>query len=274
MSDYDLQTIITENQNIKHTTDERIRKSSKDFIHLALESSTDFDIQIVQAGPHLIRSAEICINQIEIQLNIIRTLSVLSEHDSCCNAIVAMSPRLAILLGPILINDSPNRTRKMNNDENATFLSNKLLGLVNRIGYILGNIMAKSDSARQCFYNNDAAMEYLLKALEYHTSDEMMFRRLKNDAINDDTRNVDDDTPNDHQIDTVIDVVIKLIRVVANLSVNAEVGYKLANLHQFGTIFLNILNMLNKYQMNFVCIQQQYCYIAIMTLLFRMPAND
>lgn len=257
MSDYDLQTIITENQNMKHTTDERIRKSSKDFIHLALESSNDFHIQVVQAGPHLVRSAEICINQIEIQLNIIRTLSVLSEHDSCCNDIAAMSPRLAILLGPILI-DSPNRKRKMNNNENATFLSNKLLGLVNRIGYILGNIMAKSDSARQCFYNNDAAMEYLFKALEYYTSDEMMFRRLKNDAINDDVRNVDDDTPNDHQIDTVIDVVIKFIRVVANLSVNAEVGYKLANFHQFGTIFLNILNMLNKYQMNFVCIQQQY----------------
>lgn len=246
-----------ENQNIKHTTDERIRKSSKDFIHLALESSNDFDIQIVYAGPHLIRSAEICINQIEIQLNIIRTLSVLSEHDSCCNAIAAMSPRLAILLGPILMENSPNRIRKkMNNDdENATLLSNKLLGLVNRIGYILGNIMAKSDSARLCFYNNDAAMEYLVKALEYHTSDEIiMFRRLKNDTINDDVRNVDDDTLNDHQIDTVIDVVIKFIRVVANLSVNADVGYKLANFHQFGTIFLNILNMLNKYQMNFVCI--------------------
>lgn len=282
MSDNDLQTMISENLRLSPTTmmasttmatptstpmaDINSRRSSKtkDLIYLAVESSTDFHIQVIQAGPHLIRSAEICIDQIEVQLCIIRTLSILSEHDSCCNVIADMSARLGILLGPILI-DLPEHEKNPishNSIENCrTFTSNKSLGLLNRIGYILGNIMAKSDTARQCFYNNDVAMEYLLKTLEYYTNDELMFKRIKSGLItnDDDERNPDEGTSNENQIDTVIDVVIKLIRVIANLSVNAGVGYKLANFHQLGTIFLSILNTINKYQMNFVCIFE-LCY--------------
>lgn len=261
MSDYDLKKIISE--NLKQSNGERRSSKTKELLHLALESSTDFDVQVVQAGSHLIRSAEISIDQIEVQFSIIRTLSVLSEHDSCCNAISDMSPRLGILLGPILIALPNQKHNQQNNSTEAmstatAFMSNKSLGLLNRIGYILGNIMSKSDSARQCFYNNDVALEYLLKTLEYYANDELMFKRIKSALINDDIRCDADEitaTTNECQIDTVIDVVIKLIRVVANLSVNAEVGYKLANFHQLGTILLTILNTINKYHMNFVRIR-------------------
>lgn len=41
--------------------------------------------------------------------------------------------------------------------------------------------------------------------------------------------------------DTVMDVLIKLIRVIANMSVNSEVGYGLSMRHPLGVVLLNVL---------------------------------
>lgn len=41
--------------------------------------------------------------------------------------------------------------------------------------------------------------------------------------------------------DTVMDVLIKLIRVIANMSVNAEVGFGLSLRHPLGVVLLNVL---------------------------------
>lgn len=220
-----------------------------------METSNDFDGQITLAGPHLVRAAEICINQTEVQLSIIRTLSILSEHDSCCDGISDMAPRLGILLGPLLV-DLPNDWEKNATSSHASFTSNnnnntnKSLSVLNRIGYILGNIMAKSDMARQQFYNNEPAMEYLLNCLEYYGNESLMLMRRTRGLITNEMSN--NDNASDFQIDTVTDVVIKLIRVIANLSVNAEVGYKLANQHQLGAILLTLLNTINKQRENLV----------------------
>lgn len=98
------------------------------------------DTQLALAAPHLVRAAEICLAEIEVQTNIVRTLSVLSEQDKCCEQLVELAPRLGILLGPC-----PN---KMNFLERANEVTGKPFGMLSRIGYILGNIMAKSDAAR------------------------------------------------------------------------------------------------------------------------------
>lgn len=92
------------------------------------------DIQLELAGPHLVRAAEICIGETEVQANIIRTLSVLSEMDSCCAALAETVPRLGVLLGPC--------------GEGNVGFPEKPLGVLSRLGYILGNIMARFDSAR------------------------------------------------------------------------------------------------------------------------------
>lgn len=91
------------------------------------------DIQLHLACPHLVRSAEICIGDAEVQANLIRTLSVLSEHQSCCDVLSDQSARLGMLLGPHQVERRP---------------SAKPNGLIIRIGYILGNIMARYDLAR------------------------------------------------------------------------------------------------------------------------------
>lgn len=247
MSDHELQVILSENNNAQRAEP----SGCIDSADCTMQTSKDFDTQITLAGPHLVRAAEICINQAEVQLSIIRTLSILSEHESCCDGIADMASRLAILIGPILI-DLPKQQNQPPTD--VHFTSNKSLAVLNRIGYILGNVMAISDSARQQIYNNDVAMEYLLNCLEYYANESMMLRRLAR-ASNELSSG---DDANDLHIDTVVDVVIKLIRVIANLSVNAEVGYKLANHHQLGAILLTLLNTINKQRTSFVRIQLIY----------------
>jgi armadillo repeat-containing protein 2 len=71
------------------------------------------------------------------------------------------------------------------------------------------------------FFNNDAAMEYLLNTLEFYSNQRF---DIKN-----------------NNGDTVMDVLIKLIRVIANMSVNAEVGFGLGLRAPLGVVLLNIL---------------------------------
>lgn len=210
---------------------------------LICEMPEQFDIQLELATPHLVRAAEICIDEAEVQSNIIRTLSVLSEQEPCCDAIAGMAARIGILLGPGPVSMQPTSITSMNS------IAEKSLGVLSRIGYILGNIMARADSARVQFYNNDVAMEYLLQNLEiYATNRFTLKKRPPNNCSS--GRGVDDN-------DTVIDVVIKLIRVVANMSINPEVGYGLANCHTLGSVLLTLLLTINKFKTSFVCIALQ-----------------
>lgn len=218
---------------------------------LICEMPEHFDIQLELAAPHLVRAAEICIDETEVQSNIIRTLSVLSEQESCCDAIADMAARIGILLGPGPM--SMQQTRSIGIDAATTIsmqpIAEKSLGVLSRIGYILGNIMAHADLARVEFYNNDVAMEYLLQNLETYTTNRFTLKR-RSSTIGECGRAA-------NECDTVIDVVIKLIRVVANMSVNPDVGYGLANCHPLGSVLLSLLLTINKYKSNFVCVQ---CY--------------
>ncbi|XP_067635214.1 armadillo repeat-containing protein 2 [Eurosta solidaginis] len=165
-------------------------------------------IQLELACPHLVRAAEVATGELEVQANIVRTLSVLSEDSDCCHVLVNYTTRIGILMGPCC--------------EIFHNTSEKLLSLFSRIGYILGNIMAKYDNARVQFYHNDVAMQYLLRVLELYSKEPI--------------------TLHNSQGDTVIDVLVKMIRVVANMSVNAEVGIGLGNMHNLGIVMLNLLN--------------------------------
>lgn len=97
------------------------------------ESLEGYDIQMELAGPHLVRSAEICMTDTETQFNAVRTLSALSDIDKCCASLAEYAARLAVLLGPCP-------------EEEDCF--DKPLGLLSRLGYILGNIVGKYDAAR------------------------------------------------------------------------------------------------------------------------------
>lgn len=175
--------------------------------HSRATSIDEEDTHLEIAGKHLVRAAEICMGEIEVQTNIVRTLSILSDIDTCCAYMSGDAGRLGILFGPLTFN--------------CHGMPEKPLGIISRLGYILGNIMARHDEARVEFFNNDAAMEYVLNTLEFYSNQRF---DIKN-----------------NNGDTVMDVLIKLIRVVANMSVNAEVGFGLGLRAPLGVVLLNIL---------------------------------
>ncbi|XP_050092586.1 armadillo repeat-containing protein 2-like [Anopheles aquasalis] len=162
--------------------------------------------QIDQSVSLLVRAAEICISETEVQANIIRTLSVLSERPDCCERLAETAPRLGILLGSV--------TQTSSSVERELVSSN-------RLGYILGNIMARCDVARVQFYNCDVSCDALIAALEYYATKRFTIRNQMGDSI--------------------VDVLTKLVRIVANMCVNGLVGYGMSNRQSLGGILLKLL---------------------------------
>ncbi|XP_030378858.1 armadillo repeat-containing protein 2 [Scaptodrosophila lebanonensis] len=168
-------------------------------------------MQLELACPHLIRAAEISMGELEVQANVVRTLSVLSEDVDCCETLLNYAARIGMLLGPCA-----DTATKAGNSSSQT--NERALAVLSRLGYILGNILAKYESARVQYYHNDVAMEYLLNVLDTLTKTPPM------------------------ENETLLDVQIKLIRVVANMSVNSEVGFGLGNTRCLGAVLLKLLN--------------------------------
>lgn len=152
MNDFDLHTTTKSPPSVysPHTrvpTKNSVRNNNKEKksnpYPLICETTDDqSEIQLELAGPHLVRAAEICVGETEVQSNIIRTLSVLSEQDNCCEMLTDLSARLGILLGPCPVKNANSRNVL------GSPVGTKPLGMLSRTGYILGNIMAKSDAAR------------------------------------------------------------------------------------------------------------------------------
>ncbi|KAH8238232.1 hypothetical protein KR032_001318 [Drosophila birchii] len=159
-------------------------------------------LQLQLACPHLIRAAEVSMGELEVQANVVRTLSVLSEDSECCETLHNYAARIGLLLGPSCAGGQ---------------WSERLLAVLSRLGYMLGNILAKHESARLQYFQNDVAMEYLLNVLEQ----------------------LNDRSPPSLAL---LDAQIKLIRVVANMSVNPEVGAGLGNVRSLGSVLLQLLS--------------------------------
>lgn len=101
------------------------------------ESFEEQDFELDLACLHLVRAAEVCMAETEVQGNIIRTISVLSENAACCQVLSEATGRLGVLFGAC-----------------GDGTPEKQLGILIRLGYILGNIMARHDTARlQVFLN-------------------------------------------------------------------------------------------------------------------------
>uniref|UniRef100_A0A182JG96 Armadillo repeat-containing protein 2 n=1 Tax=Anopheles atroparvus TaxID=41427 RepID=A0A182JG96_ANOAO len=162
--------------------------------------------QTEQAVPLLVRAAEMCIEEPEVQANIVRTLSVLSEHSECCERLAESASRLGILLGSII---------------QTSETVEKGLATSNRLGYILGNVMSRWDTARVQFYCCDVSLDGLLATLEYYTNKSFTLQNQMGDSI--------------------VQVLTKLIRVLANMCVNGDVGYGMSQRSPLGEVLLNIL---------------------------------
>lgn len=77
-------------------------------------------------------------------------------------------------------------------------------------------------------------MEYMLSTLEHFTNKNFAYPNQSGDSI--------------------IDVLIKLVRVIANMSVNNEVGYGLGVRQSMGSVLLTILLAVNSCKTNLVSV--------------------
>lgn len=163
------------------------------------------DESVNLVGPQLLILLQCCTDDIEIQLQILRTLSVISEIEFCNRLLSDKVIELGRFLKPL-----PEKLRQ----------TKKGFVFMCRLGYIIGNIIEQYDNARILFYDNKEVMSYLLNSLEFHANGS-----VKNISSSKMSKN---------------DVLIKLIRIVANLSVNSYVGSNLGD-SSLGVILLQML---------------------------------
>lgn len=160
--------------------------------HIKLDDSVSL------VGPHLLTLLQFCANDMEMQLQILRTLSVISETDYGNRQLANKITELGHFLKPL---EMELRDTK----KGFVFMC--------RIGYIIGNIIETYDYARILFFEDSAIMAFFIENLEFYANGNVQNRS---------------------------EVLIKLIRIVANLSINPYVGSSLGN-SSLGVILLHML---------------------------------
>ncbi|KAL5275402.1 ARMC2 family protein [Megaselia abdita] len=194
------------------------------------------------ACPHLIKAGEIAFGEIELQSNIVRTLSVFSENEACLEILSNFSDKIGILFGNINLSSGTK--------------PEIYLTLLSRVSYILGNVMSAYDYARVQFYQNDVAMEYFMQVFQHYTKLNLNLYNCMGD--------------------TNIDVLIKMIRVIANMSVNPEVGRGLGTRLDLGVVLLNLLksNMKDIKANSAVCEMLQSTLGSLHNLCFYQGSDE
>ncbi|MBN3319339.1 ARMC2 protein, partial [Atractosteus spatula] len=151
-------------------------------------------------------------NDKDICMNVARVLSKLSSYTECCAALASCAGCYRLFL--ILLN---KHQRKKD--------------LVVRIVFTLGNLTAKNNEAREQFFTEKGSVDTLLGL--FHTYLEMGF--TPEDCSKDCRQN------NQRRPSEVEDVLIKLIRVLANLSIHPTVGTALASNQECIDLLVKVL---------------------------------
>nr|CAD7426048.1 unnamed protein product [Timema monikensis] len=151
------------------------------------------------AVTELCRTMELFSSDLDVISNVSRTFSIISTHDDCCSAIVDYEQSFKVFVK--LFEKYPGRQDVMV-----------------RLGYAIGNLMAKNDVARTKFFVEEGAIKSMLNLLTiYLERDLQMVRTTEKISSSDAGSN-----------GSVEDVIIKIIRILANMSINPIVGSSLA----------------------------------------------
>ncbi|XP_074039648.1 armadillo repeat-containing protein 2 isoform X2 [Leptinotarsa decemlineata] len=140
----------------------------------------------------LCQTMELFSADLDTVANISRTLSIISTNECCCDALIDYKKIYKIMI--ILFEKYPGSEE-----------------IVVRLAYTLGNIVAKIDNTRVKFYYEENSVESLLNLWKIYLE-----RTLKNCSIKSETYGAFISNPED--------VMIKIIRVIANIVINPEIG--------------------------------------------------
>ncbi|KAJ4439022.1 hypothetical protein ANN_14978 [Periplaneta americana] len=158
--------------------------------------------QFVTTGAvnELCQAMELFSSDLDVISNISRTLSIISTHEDCCTAIVDYENSFKIFVK--LFQKFPGRQ-----------------DIIVRLGYALGNLMAGSDTARTKFFNEDGAVAAMLNLLTiYLDKDLQMLGSAESHS------EISSDAGSSGSVE---DVIVKIIRIFANMSINPMVGSSL-----------------------------------------------
>ncbi|CAH1117951.1 unnamed protein product [Phaedon cochleariae] len=128
----------------------------------------------------------------DVIANISRTLSIISTNECCCDTIVEYKNIYGVFI-----------------DLFDKFAGNE--EVIVRLTYTLGNIVAKIDNTRVKFFYEKNAIDSLLKLWKVYLDRTLQNCSMKLDAKEEFSSNSED-------------VMIKIIRVIANMVINPEVG--------------------------------------------------
>ncbi|XP_057664414.1 armadillo repeat-containing protein 2 [Diorhabda carinulata] len=145
--------------------------------------------------PQLCLTLEIFASDLDIVANISRTMSIISTNECCCDVIIEYRNIYKVLIN--LFDKYPG------NEE-----------IIIRLTYTLGNIVSKIDNTRVQFFHEENSIESLVNLWKIYLE-----RTLKNCSMKLDT--------SDELNSNSEDVMIKIIRVIANMVINPEIGRQL-----------------------------------------------
>ncbi|KAJ8918425.1 hypothetical protein NQ315_008122 [Exocentrus adspersus] len=143
----------------------------------------------------LCRTLEIFSSDLDIVANISRTLSIISTNECCCDKIVEHKDIYKIFI---------NLFDKYSGNEE----------IIIRLTYTLGNIVAKIDNTRIKYFSEERSIECLIDLWKIYLERTLYDCSLKVEK---------NEEPNSNSED----VMIKIIRVIANMVINPEIGKEL-----------------------------------------------
>ncbi|XP_065215268.1 armadillo repeat-containing protein 2 [Planococcus citri] len=148
----------------------------------------------------LCKTTKLFISDIDLVVNVARIMSILSTNDECCGIIADDEYSLHSLL----------RICKMYTNRED---------IIVRITYALGNVLATCDHARIKLYSSvENSLDTILHLLKYYLETDLKLSLEKNF--------------NKSQVMSTEDVFIKVIRVIANMCIDEQVGISLVSLEE------------------------------------------
>ncbi|XP_044147336.1 armadillo repeat-containing protein 2 isoform X1 [Bufo gargarizans] len=188
------------------------KNTSSDMSHLLVQLTATLRnlADLAQSRPKFLATnafMELCVllehylHDKDICTNVSRILSKLSLYHDCCMALADCSNCYTIFLS--VLNKHPDKQ-----------------DLLVRIIFTLGNLTAKSDTARKQFYEVEGSIKTLLRLLHAYCDLDKKTQRAVSSAK--------EKPKGQKQPTEVEDVLIKIIRLLANLSVHPKVGEDLA----------------------------------------------
>nr|XP_033792028.1 armadillo repeat-containing protein 2 isoform X2 [Geotrypetes seraphini] len=198
--------------------------SSLGYLSVQLTATLRNLADLAQSRPKFLHSgafSELCValeqqmSDKDVCTNIARIFSKLSSYNACCLALADCSKCYVSLLAAL------NKHQKKQD-------------LVVRILFILGNLTAKNSQAREQLFMEEGSVDLLLSLFHTYYKLDRGEKQMKGDGR---TKDKPEKLPS-----ALEDILIKLIRVLANISIHPNIGAELAASEKCVALLITVLS--------------------------------